>query len=88
MSVTDTVVKPVSHPQRDRDSSGDINRRSDDSWHLDSPHKKALTALFYTSLLRGAWAAAAHCSGILFHFSRFKSSGIARAAETDPMSGV
>jgi hypothetical protein len=48
-----------------RNSSGDINRRND-QWHLENPHNKALAALVYASLLRGAWEIVAHCGGPLF----------------------
>jgi hypothetical protein len=70
MPATEAVPRPVVDQQEVRGSSGDINRRSEELWHLEYPHNKALAALFYTSLLRAAWETAVHCGGSLFHVRR------------------
>ncbi len=54
-----------------RNSSGDINRRGDEHWHLSDPHNKALAALFYASLLKGAWELVVRSPGkVISHFRR------------------
>ena len=70
MPATEAVPRPVIDQQQVRGSSGDINRRSEELWHLEYPHNKALAALFYTSLLRAAWEIAVHSGGSLSHFCR------------------
>jgi hypothetical protein len=51
-------------------SPGDINRRGHEHWHLEDPHNKALAALVYTSVFKGAWDIVARSSGSLFTFFR------------------
>jgi hypothetical protein len=70
MPTTD-AVSGQSLKQQVRDySSVDINRKSDERWHLENPHNKALPALFYASLLRRAWQVTARCGAFLFHLRR------------------
>ncbi len=49
-------------------SSGDVNHRGHEHWHLDDPHRKALAALVYTSLLKGAWSVVARSAEPLWGF--------------------
>jgi hypothetical protein len=51
-------------------SSGDVNRRGNGHWHLDDPQNKALTALVYTSVFKGAWGLVARSSESLFALLR------------------
>ena len=60
-----TMVKVQSHGLL-----GDVNRRGHEHWHLDDPHSKALAALVYTSVFKGAWDIVARSSGSLFTFFR------------------
>jgi hypothetical protein len=54
-----------------RHSSADINRRGDEHWHLSDPHNKALAALLYTSVLKGAWELVARSPGrVISHLRR------------------
>jgi hypothetical protein len=70
MAATDVVSERAVDHKQVRDSSADVNRRSDGLCHLENPHNKALAALFYTSLLRGAWEIVVHGGGSLFHVRR------------------
>ena len=71
MPPKDTVSgRAIDQIQDSRNSSCDINRRSEERWHLDDPHNKALAALFYTSLFKGAWEMAVHCRESVFSFRR------------------
>jgi len=47
---------------------GDINLRGKEHWHLEDPHNKALAALVYTSVFKGAWDIVARSSASLFGF--------------------
>jgi hypothetical protein len=56
MPATDTIHEPAIDQRQAREALGDVNRRREEQWHLEHPHRKALAALAYTSLLRGIWA--------------------------------
>lgn len=62
------VQQPKSAP-----SPCDINRKSDEHWHLYDPHSKALAALAYTSIFKGAWSKALQFTGLLFSSRRATS---------------
>lgn len=70
MSREDAVSGQAIQQPQGRGSRCDINRKSDEHWHLHDPHNKALAALCYTSLLKGAWEMAVRSRESLLSFRR------------------